>query len=244
MGQRLSEAQVALALLTRLPSGALPTPAPSHADAAWAFPLVGMIVGAISGAVFLLAGAILPGLPAALLAISTAVVVTGALHEDGLADVADGFGGGQEPARKLEIMADSRIGSYGVVALVLTLGLIASAQSALPATTGTVVLFAAIGALSRSAMLAPMVFLKPARDSGLGASARLAKGWRVWIGLGIGALLALFTLPALLIAALVGAIVMMWLAKAQIGGQTGDVLGATQKLTETLGWMAAAALVT
>ena len=87
--------RLAVMLLTRLPAGKLSDPAPSFAQAAWAYPVVGGSVGALSGAVFCAAGWLgVPGLAAALLAIGVAVLATGAMHEDGLADVADGFGGG------------------------------------------------------------------------------------------------------------------------------------------------------
>ena len=99
-------------ILTRLPAGRIEGNAPPIANAVWAFPLIGALVGLIAGAVFTLAITInLPAFAAALLALASAALVTGGLHEDGLADTADGFGGGQTLSRKLEIMRDSRIGS-------------------------------------------------------------------------------------------------------------------------------------
>ena len=113
---RTVELQLAFALLTRLPIGRLPDKVPKTGDAAWAFPLVGFVIGGISGAAFLFCGAFLPPMPAAFIAIATGIALTGALHEDGLADVADGFGGGQDRSTKLDIMRDSRIGTFGIVA--------------------------------------------------------------------------------------------------------------------------------
>src|SRR5437763_523525 len=99
--------------------------------ACWALPLIGLIVGAIAALVLL--GAAWIGMTPAVaagLALAAAVLVTGGLHEDGLADTADGLGGGKDRDHKLAIMRDSRIGSYGVLALMLTLGLRWSALTA------------------------------------------------------------------------------------------------------------------
>ncbi len=94
------------------------------------------------------------------------------MHEDGLADVADGFGGGFSRERKLEIMKDSRIGAFGAVALVLSLGLRASALAALAGTPlGALLVMTAAGAISRCACLAPLVLLPPARGDGAGRAA-------------------------------------------------------------------------
>ncbi|MCV6593247.1 MAG: adenosylcobinamide-GDP ribazoletransferase [Silicimonas sp.] len=235
---RRDEAHLAFVLLTRLPLGRLRAPVPSTAQAAWAFPLVGLVVGAIGGAVYLAASTFLPAILAAILALATQIATTGALHEDGLADVADGFGGGTSRDRKLEIMRDSRIGSYGVVALILALALIALAMAEAAPSFAT---FAAIGAISRAAMLLPMAFLPPARADGLGRMAALPPGPRLATGLAIAAIAAVFTLPLFLLAAGLAVMLMQAQAKRQIGGQTGDVLGATQKLAECACWLTAAA---
>ena len=121
--RRVDEARLAFMLLTRLPMGQM-AEAPPLAASVWAYSVVGAMVGALAGLVFSFAAwAGLPPVTAGLLAIGAGVLLTGAMHEDGLADLADGFGGGHTRERKLEIMRDSRIGSYGVVALVLALGL-------------------------------------------------------------------------------------------------------------------------
>jgi len=196
------------------------------------------LVGLLMWAAFALAAWLgLPPLAGALLALAIAALATGGLHEDGLADTADGFGGGASRESKLEIMRDSRIGSYGVLALILTLGLTATAMAESASLAG----FVAVGAASRAAMLLPMAFLGPARQSGLGHGATLVPDVRFAAALVITALLVL---PALgvLVTTLAVTAAMMALMKAQIGGQTGDTLGATQKLTECTGWMAAAAL--
>lgn len=234
----LAEAQTALMLLTRLPAGRIEGAAPPLARAAWAFPLVGALIGLLMWAAFALALWLgLPPLAAALLALATQALATGGLHEDGLADTADGFGGGATRARKLEIMKDSRIGSYGVLALILTLGLSAAAI----ADSATLATFIAIGAASRTAMLLPMAFLRPARPTGLGHGAALTPDTRFAAALLLALLLALPVLATLLPILFV-TLALMALMRAQIGGQTGDTLGATQKLTECAGWLTAAAL--
>ena len=238
---RLTEAQLALVLLTRLPAGRLPNPPPSTAAAAWAFPLVGVVVGLLSGLVFVLAASVFPALIAALLAVAAGILITGALHEDGLADVADGFGGGTSIPRKLEIMRDSRIGTYGVVALVLAIGLIVSAAATQAPKASTVLIFAAIGALSRAAMALPMIILPPARSEGLGHGAKARPDWRIWMALGLAILIAILVLPELLLGTGLVTALVIWLAKRQVGGQTGDVLGATQKLSECACWLVVAA---
>ncbi|MBC9180481.1 adenosylcobinamide-GDP ribazoletransferase, partial [Pseudoroseomonas ludipueritiae] len=140
MRSLLADFSAALGLLTRLPTGWLPqhNSAAGFARSIWAYPLVGLGIGAAGGAV--MAAGLWLGLPplvAALWSLAATLLLTGGFHEDGLADTADGFGGGRDRARKLEIMRDSRIGSYGVLALVLALGLRAAALAALPTQPAT-----------------------------------------------------------------------------------------------------------
>src|SRR5258708_6404667 len=120
--QRTTELKVCVIFLTRMP---LPMPMTivkgDVSRALWAAPVVGSVVGAVGAAVYWLMHLLhVPDFPAAALAVVATVAATGALHEDGLADVADGFGGGGTRERQLEIMRDSRIGTYGVFALVLS----------------------------------------------------------------------------------------------------------------------------
>jgi adenosylcobinamide-GDP ribazoletransferase len=169
------------------------------------------------------------------------------MHEDGLADLADGFGGGRTRERKLEIMRDSRIGSYGVIALVLALGFRATAIVALIGGGGSVFTLAALAAGSRAVLPAAIALMPAARGDGLGrtaagidpvpARAAAAIGFLCLMPLGIGT--AVVTAAAIAFAALVVA----RLAMRQIGGQTGDVLGAMQHLAECAGWAAAIAIV-
>ena len=232
--RRWDETRLAFMLLSRLPMGRMQTP-PPMAEAVWAYPVVGAVVGAASGLVFWLAAkAGLPPLAAALLALGASMALTGGMHEDGLADMADGFGGGRTRAAKLEIMRDSRIGSYGVVALVLALGLRAACLAALPA-PGVVWRLAAIGALSRALLPVVMLALPPARADGLGQAAGggMARA-PVLAGLALAAVSFWHFLPVFAAMAVAVAGVSA-LAKRQIGGFTGDVLGAGQILAETAG---------
>ncbi len=225
----------ALMLLTRLPVRGTPTP--RAADAAWAWPIAGLVVGMLSGAVGWVAAqsGLVPALAAGL-ALAVAVAVTGALHEDGLADVADGFWGGYDPARRLEIMRDSRIGTYGVVALILSLGarwglLVAALDQG---AFFWVMVSAAVA--SRAPMALVMRWLPGARADGLSHATGVPPAKAVWLGLAIGALALLVhgPLAALVAAAMVAAAVsgLCAVARRKIGGQTGDVLGASQQLAE------------
>jgi len=193
-----SDLTLALGLLTRLPIKA--EDATRGARAAWAWPLVGAVLGwlaALAGAAALALG--LPAPVAAVLALVALVMVGGGLHEDRLADTADGLWGGWTRETRLEIMRDSRTGSYGVIALVLGLGLRALALTAI-LTDGAL---AAAAALIVAAMVSRAAVLL-AGTSGAAAVA----------------------------AAALGAAVMARLARARIGGQTGDILGAAQQVAE------------
>jgi len=215
---------------------------------AWAAPVAGVAVGLVGG--LALALTTLLGLPVLLragLATAALVVATGALHEDGLADVADGFGGGATRARKLEIMRDSRIGAYGALAIALALILRVGALAA--ALDGgfwrAALSLALVAALSRAAALTPLALLPPARADGAGAAAgrldssALVAAWgsALVIALALG-LVALGLAHALFAALMsgVGALLTVALARRAIGGQTGDVAGAAQQCSEIAAW--------
>src|SRR5690606_40141015 len=240
------DCKAAFAFLTRLPVG----PAPAALESGLAtsvpmFPVVGALIGLSGGAVYALAfGLGLPPLPAAALALATTVWLTGALHEDGLADVADGFGGGRTRADKLAIMRDSRIGTFGTLALVLGLLARAGAIAALATPWAVLAALVSAGAVSRAALPPAMAMLPPARTDGLAAGAGRPHPARAAAAVLVGALIALLLLghaaPAALLAGAIGALAVTWLARRQIGGLTGDVLGAIQQLTE-IGLLLAAA---
>ena len=241
IGMRLAELQLAFMLLTRLPAGKLAPHLPELADARWAFPIVGCVVGGIIAVSYvILSLLLLPSFAAAILAITVGLFSTGAIHEDGLADCSDGFGGGQNREKKLAIMRDSAIGSYGTLSLIIIIGLRIFLLSMLPAKLEIVTPIIICAVISRYAMVGYLCLLPPARQDGLGNQAS---------GNNISALLfaGLFALPAFVIGAfgLIFAIIaivfvaFIWglVAKNQIGGQTGDVCGAGQIICETSGWL-------
>lgn len=232
---RLDEARLALMLLTRLPTGQLSEPAPSLGAARWAFPLVGLVVGATGWAAHAvaLAGGLGPVI-AALAALAGMALATGALHLDGLADFADGVGGGRDRDHALQIMRDSRIGSYGALALGFALALAAAAITRLPA-HALLPAFLLAAVSSRLAMLIILDLLPPARNDGLGRMAS-GSGRRAWLpGTVATAGLALWIGPGALLAlagAALAAALVARRAQGRIGGQTGDILGAVQVSAE------------
>ncbi|WP_281824097.1 adenosylcobinamide-GDP ribazoletransferase [Jannaschia rubra] len=221
-------------LLTRLPVRGRPTdPA---ARAAWAWPVVGGLIGAIAAGVGTALGAMgaEPPVVAAVVLLSL-ILLTGALHEDGLADAADGLWGGGTRDRRLEIMRDSRIGTYGVIALVLSL-LLRWALIAIALQQGQmveVVLAAAI--VSRAPMAIAMRWLPAARDDGVSRGAGRPPAWAAQAGLLLAGLVLLFFGGHGLVAAVLVAGVLLGvghLARSRIGGQTGDMLGTIQQLSD------------
>ena len=220
-------------------------PAPSFADfepdwitrAARYFPLVGVLVGAACALVLLASGQVWSGALPALLAIAVGVLLTGGFHEDGLADTADGLGGGQTPARRLEIMKDSRVGTYGVLALGMVLALKVAALAALPLTTAALALVAAHGA-GRVAAVVVMLLQRHVSDRADARYKPAPEGVKRFELL-ITALLGLWPLALLglpgLVGAGVGAILAALLAltaRRLIGGYTGDVLGGVEQACE------------
>lgn len=233
----------AMAFLTRLP---VPGHAARGAASAWAWPLAGAVVGLVASlpAWIALRLGLGPGVAAALALLGQAAA-TGALHEDGLADCADGFWGGRTPERRLEIMRDSRVGSFGALTLALVTLLRWSALSALLAGGPPWGLLAVAGALSRWPMAWVLAALPPARPDGL---ARLVgRPGRATLALGGALALALALLAgwaglgaALAVLAASGAWALV--ARAKVGGQTGDVCGATQQVAEAAALLALLAL--
>jgi adenosylcobinamide-GDP ribazoletransferase len=186
----------------------------------------------------------LPDLFAAVLALAAGAVMTGALHEDGLADVADGFGGGRDREHRLEIMRDSRIGTYGTLTVCLSLMARAALLTGLldlPPVT-IVILMAGAAAFSRSLMVDLLWATRPARPDGLSVTAgRPGRGTTLAAlaigGVGAGAGASLLLAPEAGVLALVAAGLVLAMVRAlamrKIGGQTGDVCGAGQVMAET-----------
>jgi adenosylcobinamide-GDP ribazoletransferase len=237
----LAELRLCLGLLTRLPVSVAGTVPPSVVarSSRW-FPAVGALVGTLSTAVLILSLWVgLPNMAAILIAVGFSILLTGALHEDGLADVADGFGGGSNRAAKLDIMRDSRVGTYGVLALILAVGL----KSALLATLleggnwGTATAMIVAATASRLTPILLMNQLPTARSDGMAVDAGTpgADSVRIACSLALASLLILTGWQAMLvtvIATLAAFLAIGSLARRQIGGQTGDVLGAGQQVTE------------
>ncbi len=243
----VADLAAATAFLTRIPTGATARPQRPLARSAWAFPLVGAGIGAV--AAFVLGGVQLAGCgdaAAALLAVFAGIALTGALHEDGLADAADGLFGGADRGARLTIMRDSRHGTFAVLALLLSVGLRAAALVYIGQAILAGLALIAAHAVSRAALPAVMRALAPARPDGLGAAAGRPTRIGASVAAAIGIFLALSALgPGRGAVAVLAAGATMaaaaTLAQRRIGGYTGDVLGALQQIGEIVMLLAAAA---
>jgi adenosylcobinamide-GDP ribazoletransferase len=235
MRRALADLALAVAFLT-----VVPVPATGHGDAdlgraaAW-FPLVGAAVGALAGAVRVATDDLLGAGPATVLALVVLVVVTGALHQDGLADTADGLGVRHDRARRLAVMRDSAVGVFGVLAVLVWALLFVTGLTQLDATDALLALVAA-GALGRWAALLHAQGAPPARADGLGAGFRaapaaLATATVLATAVGLLAAGALPGLAALAVTLAIAALTTVWMRSA-LGGRTGDTLGATVALAE------------
>jgi len=240
----LRDLQTAFGFLTRLPVG--------HGDrplhrTAYLFPAVGIAVGVIGGAVYWVADALgLGNWIAALLAVLATCIVTGGLHEDGLADTADGFGGGATPERRLEIMRDPRAGAFGVLALVFATGLKVAALAGAANAFQAAAMLVAAHAGARACLPAVMWRIPTASARGLAADAGKPDAAGAGLALAIGTAVAVLVLPAAAPAMIVAAVAVAWLlcrlARRLVGGYNGDVLGAIEQGTE-IGILLAAAAV-
>lgn len=236
---------MALRFLTRLPVPFVRRLDPPPLAAAMGlFPLAGLVVGGLTGAALVLANlAGLPDLFSGCFALAVNALVTGAFHEDGLSDVADGFGGGSSREQRLEIMRDSRIGAYGALALCLSTLARASLLAALLdlPPLSTIALVAGAASFSRALMVDLLWATRPARSDGLSVLAGRPTRNTTLAALLLGGIAAagaatLALAPAAaavsLIAAGVTLAMVRALAMAKIGGQTGDVCGAGQVMAE------------
>lgn len=216
------------------PDGARP---PNLARATRLFPLVGAGIGLAIGVLYeFFIGMNLPGFAAAFLALGLGCWLTGAMHEDGLADFADGLGG-STLERRLEIMRDSRLGTYGALALIVALGAKAGAMTVLPI-HGAIPALVATHALARLSLPAIAHYLPPARADGLSAGAGQPSLNSALIAAAIGVAIAVIALPLgtainATIAVVAASLAVALLARRQLGGQTGDVLGAAEQAAET-----------
>jgi adenosylcobinamide-GDP ribazoletransferase len=234
-----------LAFLTRVPAdwlGVSPDSAPDFRRAARMFPLVGALVGVIGGGVLLISLWLAePPFLAAALAVLATMLFTGGLHEDGLADTVDGFGGGATAERKLAIMDDSRIGTFGAAALVFSILLRVGALSAIAAAGPwrAALALVAAEALSRAALVRLWQELPAARLAGLSHETGPPTQNAMLVALAIAAaIVVLLVWPTAGFGALLVAVLLSILATYiftrvsahQIGGRTGDTLGACQQI--------------
>jgi adenosylcobinamide-GDP ribazoletransferase len=226
--------RIALSFLTRVPfhvegvtdvSGATP----------W-FPVVGALVGGAGAAVFAGASELVPPSVAAALALVTTALITGAFHHDGLADIADAFGGGWTVEQRMVILKDSRHGTYGVVSLVLSGLVMWSALGSLNTAWGVAAIVAA-HTLARTAVLGVLLLARSAGSKGLGTDYAAGLPRRAtWVGLIAGAVLGSALLGAwglvAIAAAVLATVAVVALAYRKIGGFSGDVLGAVEQVAE------------
>ncbi|PLP60443.1 adenosylcobinamide-GDP ribazoletransferase [Mesorhizobium loti] len=228
---------LSLVFFTRLPLPVLDFGERKLADAIWAAPIAGLVVAVVGAAVFTLATSLgVASSPAAALALAAMILSTGSLHEDGFSDVADGFGGGRTPERKLEIMHDSRIGAYGASALGLSILIRWSALAEFSNGWSVLLALIAAHAASRGLLGAFLHWLPPATAEGLStrvgtvsqgtAQASVILGGVALLMLGLGGAIAAAILLALIFHGF------RKLCLRQIGGHTGDAAGALQQLCE------------
>jgi len=228
----------ATAFFTRLPVDPHAVGMWRLAESAWAFPFVGAGIGGIAGLALLMAQLIGLGTwPAALISVVASIALTGALHEDGFADTADGFLGGRDREERLAILRDSRHGTYGVLALILSMLLRVAALTEIADPLRAGLALIAAHAASRAALPITMWGLMPARPDGLGATAGTPRPRDAIAAALIGGVIALAALGlerGIVALCLAGASVfaMAALARRRIGGYTGDVLGAFQQMGE------------
>jgi adenosylcobinamide-GDP ribazoletransferase len=224
----------AIAFLTRMPLAA-PTPQALAASLPW-FPVVGALLGLFAAILYAAARLALPSLVAAALTVAAVTLLTGALHEDGLADSIDAWGGGSSRQETLRILRDPQHGTYAVLALVLSVLLrVAALASVTP--VAAIAALPAVHAISRGALIGLLMATRPARDDGLAAGfASVASARRTSIALVVTAAVGVAMLGPWFIPAAAAVIAISWLVRRlalrRIGGITGDVLGATQQLNE------------
>ncbi len=245
----IADLVLATQFLTQLPISLPRSGAASLAGAMRMFPVVGAGIGLAGGVVFLIAAALdLGPWISTILALTAIIVLTGALHEDALADVVDGFGGGRDRDAKLAIMRDSQIGAYGVLALILSL----SVRIAVLATLGDpeLVMATLVGAAVASRTVMPVVMhvLEPARSDGVGAGAgAVGRDTVIW-AVALGGVIVFVLLEATTaIVAILAVALVVWagirLAIRQIGGFTGDVVGAIGLISEIVFMLVCRAII-
>jgi adenosylcobinamide-GDP ribazoletransferase len=239
-----SDLKIAISLLSRIPlhndTQHLLSRGPNHL---WAFPIVGILIGFICCFLVWISVLLqLDNFAIGFLIVTAAAITTGAMHYDGLADTLDGLWGGWSAPQRLEIMKDSHIGVYGVLGLVISAGL----QAALYGQIIQQSIWPIIGimTISRAVMVPVMGFLENSRSSGLSSQVGKPKLQTIILAMTLGVTIALLTGAwAAIAGAVLAACAVGKIAKNKIGGQTGDILGATQQLSEVSALICVAALL-
>lgn len=235
----------------------LPIPGWVGFDPAWLnqasryFPLAGVVIALIAGASYALAAWFLPAPVAVIISTAAGIYATGAFHEDGFADMCDGFGGGMTPERVLEIMKDSRIGAYGAIGIIcmLSLKLVTLAMLPTQAAIGALLIAHPLSRLMATSLIWRLDYAraegkaKPLAQKMSGTEFLIAA---LTAALPAVAVITLRWLPATVLAAgvIAAAIATFWLARKfvrRIGGYTGDCLGAVQQVTEVMFYLCALA---
>ena len=228
----------ALQFLTRLPTLSVDFQPDDVTRSAPFYPVVGWIVGALCAGVLLVASRFWPGLPAGALAIAAGLLITGGFHEDGLADTADGLGGGQTPARRLEIMKDSRTGSFGVLAVWAALTLKAAMLASMTSVRAATALVLAHGAARALAVVAmgALPYARNPEEAKLKPAPIGVRPTEALIALALGLAPLFWFDPAHGVAGVAlaagGGGFLALTARRLIGGYTGDVLGAIEQVSE------------
>ena len=235
----------AVQFLTRIPVDA-PHAVPHHRVVPW-FPVVGALIGGAVGGVAVGLNELVPTSVAATLAVVVGLLITGAFHEDGLADIADAFGGGWTVERRLEILKDSRHGTYGVAALTSSIVVRVVSAAAVTGSAALLAGFVAAHVLGRSASVVAMRLAPPARQSGLGVDAArelrlVPTALGIATGLAITSALTGWWVAVLVPVAVVATAAVVALAVRKIGGLAGDVLGAVEQVVECAVLVAVAGL--
>jgi adenosylcobinamide-GDP ribazoletransferase len=244
----VADLRIGISLCTRFPIGTSASlDGGEVARASWVFPVAGILVGLAGALAYWIAIRLnVAPIPAAALALAATMALTGAMHEDGLADSFDGLGG-KTREKKLEIMRDSRIGTFGTLALVITLLLRWSTLADIAEPRYVAIALVCANASARAGMTAFMHLVPLARADGLSSGAGRPPGQCVAAALAIGIFCLLFGFGAkgamisLLLLALAG-IITARIAVRQMGGQTGDVLGAFEQVGEAIVLLIAASL--
>lgn len=224
----------AVTLLTRFPAGGTARERGELAGSVRWFPLVGALIGLVVGAMYALGTRWLPSLVAGLIAVLVGVMVTGGLHEDGLGDIADAFGGGGDPAEVARILKDPRQGTFGVLAIAGSLFLRAGALGSIGAVDGLAMAVAA-HVMGRTAVVMAVRFhpVVPGLAANYASTVTtfdlvVALG----IGVGFGAVASGIWVVAFLAIALAAVWIIGRLALKKLGGVSGDVLGGIEQITE------------